>query len=354
MSVRPIRRVLAAGITALALVGVGVGVANAADSTTDPTFGGTFLLADSSDGTPFAVGDSIPIGASLVSVVAQGDFSSRFSTTAAIAAGATGSKTFLAPQGSENNISAWIASNPGAVPASGLLLPNVSPLGQPNPPGAASTAMTTGGDYSIGFAYTKNSGNTIVGSQWFVHIHAAPGGTWTYTQVDGGGTVTPPPPPAGISTDQGLSAQVTSPPVVDGVLSFVAPAASTSTIGNPTIVGGLSTSTGMLGHLTIQDGRAASKPGWTLTTTAVAPFVNGATSIANTQLGLAPKTISGTPTTLGAAQTAGSATYPSKFAELAAGTAGDSVLDADLTFVAPTGSPAGTYTSTLTLTLVSK
>ncbi|WP_456847595.1 Ig-like domain repeat protein, partial [Cellulomonas sp. P5_C6] len=58
----------------------------------------------------------------------------------------------------------------------------VSPLAQPTPSGAALSAMTAGGDFSIGWAFTK-FGNTVVGSQHFVHIHVAPGGVWSYTQV---------------------------------------------------------------------------------------------------------------------------------------------------------------------------
>jgi len=131
------------------------------------------------------------------------------------------------------------------------------------------------------------------------------------------------------------------------------PASSTSTLGNATIVNGKSQSTGTLGDFQIQDGRTASKPGWELTTTSVGNFTFGSTTIDKQQLGLAPRNVSGVAATLAAAQVAGSATYPSLFASLPAGTAGSSTLNADLTFVAPEGSPAGTYTSTLTLTLVS-
>jgi hypothetical protein len=87
-------------------------------------------------------------------------------------------------------------------------------------------------------------------------------------------------------------------------------------------------------------------------------FVNGATSIDKKALGIKPilgvNSGPGLPT-VGAEQIAGSAVYAMQFAELVAGTYSTTTnLNADLKFRAPLGTTAGTYTSTLTLTLVSK
>ena len=59
--------------------------------------------------------------------------------------------------------------------------------------------------------------------------------------------------------------------------------------------------------------------------------------------------------TPGTTQVAGSATYAATFAEGAPqNSVGNTVLNAALTFVAPQDKPAGTYHSTMTLTVVSK
>lgn len=151
---------------------------------------------------------------------------------------------------------------------------------------------------------------------------------------------------------------------VDGVFALVGPANSTpAVIGNPTLdsVTGESVSTGTLGAFQVKDDRSISKKGWTLTAD-VNDFVNGTTTIAKKALGIAPTLDTTTNSgpglpTLGAATVAGSASYATSmpFAQLAAGTY-DTVanMNANLTFRAPLGTPAGTYTSTLTLTLVSK
>jgi hypothetical protein len=147
---------------------------------------------------------------------------------------------------------------------------------------------------------------------------------------------------------------------VDGVFALVGPANTTpAVIGTPTLdpITGESVSTGTLGAFSVKDDRSITKKGWTLTAD-VNNFVNGATSIDKKALGLKPiisnNSGPGTPV-LGAEQLAGSAVYGMQFAQLAAGTYSTlSQFDAGLTFRAPLGTPAGTYTSTLTLTLVSK
>lgn len=145
----------------------------------------------------------------------------------------------------------------------------------------------------------------------------------------------------------------------DGEFSLTNLSGDTVTLDNPTLVNGESVSSGELGLFKVTDLRVASHPGWTLSTT-VADFVKGSDQIDNSQLGIAPKVIDqagsgATAPTLGAAQVSGSASYPWDFAELAAGGySGSTSYNADLTFTAPAGSAAGTYTSTLTLTLVSQ
>jgi len=147
----------------------------------------------------------------------------------------------------------------------------------------------------------------------------------------------------------------------DGELMLIAPDNSTpALIGNPVLdAGGRSLSTGVLGPFSVIDERLISKPGWDLTT-AVETFTlrGGTDTIANSSLGLVPQLLANTGPgvpTLGATQTAGVAVYTSLFAELLAGNHDNKAdFDADLSFLAPLGAVPGTYTSVLTLTLVSK
>lgn len=337
---------------ALAIVGAGASLASAADTVTpDSHYAGTIFLADQSNGGAVVAPFAYDFG--VIALPAAGDIA----TTFPIPTGATEAWTFIAPQGQENDITKWNAKAVVGLTPGGILYPDVTLQNQITQglgsPAGTNAVKAAGGAYSIGLAFTSNSGITLL-NQFYGHVQITPvSGQYTFTTTCNGtlgDCGNPTPTPSGSAT-QNLSAAVTTPPVVDGVLSLTAPASTTSTIGNAAIVNGVSTSTGTLGSFQVQDGRAASKPGWTLTTTSVGNFVSGATTIDKKQLGLAPKVVNGVAT-LGTAQVAGSATYPSLFANLAAGSAGTTTLDADLTFVAPSGSPAGTYTSTLTLTLV--
>ena len=154
-----------------------------------------------------------------------------------------------------------------------------------------------------------------------------------------------------------LQAEVTR--STDGELKLIAPDNSTPALINNPVLGadGRSLSTGVLGAFSVIDERLLSKPGWDLTT-AVDSFTNGTDTIDNTSLGLAPQLVSNTGPgvpTLGAEQLAGIAVYSSRFAELVAGSHDNKAdFNAALSFKAPLGAVPGTYTSQLTLTLVSK
>lgn len=145
----------------------------------------------------------------------------------------------------------------------------------------------------------------------------------------------------------------------DGEFSLTDLSDDTVNLSNPAIVDGLSVTSGTLGSFKVTDLRQVSKPGWKLQTDVTA-FTKGTDTIAASALGIDPKVIDQAGTgasapTLGAEQVSGSASYPWDFATLAAGGfSGATTYDADLTFTAPAGKPAGTYTSTLTLTLISE
>lgn len=143
----------------------------------------------------------------------------------------------------------------------------------------------------------------------------------------------------------------------DGALSLSVPSNASVTFGAATL--GLintSTSTGTLPNITVNDARVSSRPGWSLSAS-VSDFSFSTNTISNAQLGMVLSKVSATAegTQVGATQVAGSAVYP---AVIATGTAaykvGNTVLNGVLTFVAPQEKPAGTYTSTMTLTVVSR
>lgn len=114
--------------------------------------------------------------------------------------------------------------------------------------------------------------------------------------------------------------------------------------------------TAALGAFTVTDDRALL-PGWTLNASAT-PFVNasaGNDQIAASALSIAPAIVSGESTglTVPGSPLAGSGLFAEgalNSSTLEAGT----TFNANLTFAAPASAKAGTYTSTLTLTLVSK
>jgi Bacterial Ig-like domain (group 3) len=126
---------------------------------------------------------------------------------------------------------------------------------------------------------------------------------------------------------------------------------------NPALVNGQSVVSGKLGTFKVTDLRQVSKQGWDLKTT-VAQFVHGTDTIENTALNITPTSAllnSGTGTSPAVLGGASGGIYPWTFASLAAGSfSGVSTFNADLVFTAPAAKPAGTYTSTLTLTLISK
>ena len=171
-----------------------------------------------------------------------------------------------------------------------------------------------------------------------------------------------------VSGTVNLSASVTD--ATNGQLSLSIPNNASATLGNAHLVSNFSTSTGNLGDITVNDGRVVTRDGWDLKASAT-DFVNGSNSsivIDKSQLGIAPS-ITSRPSAgnavAGASSTAGSTSYPFTLASSAAfgnstvgntvaENVGATVVNAALTLVAPQWKPAGTYTSTLTVTVYSK
>ena len=269
-------------------------------------------------------------------------------------ADATGYRTFWTDPGGERQPTAYKAFSRIMPLSAGKTVvgPNTRPQGQL---GAISQIKTGGGNYSIGFACLKDNGVNLAASgvwDFTAHITA---GTGAYTFDAQTETPTNPGNPAQTGD---IALEATTVAAQDGTLSLVVPSGAKATLGTASLVNGLSTSTGTLPAFTVDDQRVVSKPGWNLTAS-TANFVNGADAsktIDAKQLGVKP-TIATNPggVVAGTEHVAGDATAFSGFASAPAGTGtGATSLSADLKLVAPSGTPAGTYASTMTLTLVSK
>jgi len=278
----------------------------------------------------------------------------------------TGTNNFLSPVGSERTVLSWNAystggfnPNPAVAGTHEVLAANLTPNTFIN--GNARGAQAAGGNYSIGIACTINSGVTVVAAFYRTIAMTPVSGDYTVTALDAVGVPEEPEVPVDPSTQGTVALAPTITGAVNGVLSLNVPVGAAATFGTPSLVNNKSTTTGTLGAVTVNDGRVLTVNGWELSAN-VADFVSSAdatNTIGKTQLGFAPTiTAAGTTATgitAAAAQVAGSASYPAMFASAAAGnTVGASVLDAGLTFVAPQAKAAGTYKSTMTLTVVSK
>jgi len=348
------KRLFAVTLVAAALVGMSATSAMAADEPAPkPVSDAPVYLFDAGSAELFDETSVHEFEYDVIGGPSATDIEARF----VCGADAQTTRTFIAPVGSERDTSAWIAyasfpfhpEHPREFMMYAMTLSG-------NTEGAPKSIKTNGGTYSAGIACLKdNDINFAESGLWFSTIDVTPvTGAWTARAVDGGET-TPPVVIAPQTAEIAITAETIKP--VEGVLSLNVKSGASATIGDATLVNGLSTSTGKLGEFTVTDGRVTARKGWSLTTT-VADFVgaDATTTIPAAQLGVAPKVVSSSSegSTAAKPQSAGSAKFPADFASGEAGSAvAETVLDADLTFVAPADKAAGTYSSKMTLTLTS-
>ncbi len=269
-------------------------------------------------------------------------------------ADSTGWATFITAPGTERTPSAWKAwtNNVGHNSTKTLLGVDISPIQQLS--GATAPIKAAGGNWSFGMACEKDSNVNLASSGvWYITAHVTAGtGAYTFDPVS---TAVVTPPPSGSGS---INIQATTVAAQDGVLSLVVPTNAQATLGTATLVNQLSTSTGTLPTFQVSDQRVVSAPGWDLTAS-TAPFVNASDAsktIDPKQLGVKPAIV-GTANNVvaGTEHVAGDSTAFSGFASAAAGSGlGSTSLNAALTLIAPANTPAGTYNSTMTLTLTSK
>jgi phosphate transport system substrate-binding protein len=161
--------------------------------------------------------------------------------------------------------------------------------------------------------------------------------------------------PTGGAGEIGLCATTIA--AVDEPLSLELPAEAAAAFEEPRLMNGRSLTVGALPEITVTDGRVVSHPGWDLLAT-VADFRNAADEtivISSVDTGLRPVVVGGDGVTAGAGEVAGSAVYPTVFASAETGSGvGDTILGGEVSLLSPPDRPAGTYRSSMTLTLVSR
>ena len=282
-------------------------------------------------------------------------------------ASATKSQVFISEQTFEATKTNWshsgaVANLPGSKE---VLQAELSPYTL-SKLGNGTLDAEAGGNWSLGIA-CMDASNVVVASYYrYITVTAAGGGQPTRfvaAATTDQATATPTPTATADATLTGsiaLSAATVA--AVNGTLALSVPASAAATFNTPTLVNNKSTTTGTLPFVTVSDGRVVTKQGWTLSAD-VADFTSGVSpnviTIPKSALGIAPSISVGSTTAAGyfagTATVAGNATYPFTFAHASANnTVGNTVVGGALTFVAPQDKAAGTYTSTLTLTLASK
>ncbi|PYI40009.1 hypothetical protein CVS30_00260 [Arthrobacter psychrolactophilus] len=166
---------------------------------------------------------------------------------------------------------------------------------------------------------------------------------------------TEPEVPAGDNTGVNVDVTVPEAPVTPEPGEFSWSIAATSaTLGTATQnAGGTFGATGALPSITVKDNREGSA-GWTINGKA-SNFTNSGKSFSGSALGWTPAASNPVGTvTKGGAVTAGNPGLAESRTLASTEAAGSATLDAGLTFLAPAGTSAGSYTSTLTITAISE
>jgi hypothetical protein len=166
-----------------------------------------------------------------------------------------------------------------------------------------------------------------------------------------------------VSGDITVSASVLD--ATNGQLALSIPNNASASLSSASLVNNFSTSTGVLGEITINDGRVVTRDGWNLRVSATdfTKSNNNSVKIGKEWLGFTPFLVSSPSNgnvAAGTASVAGSTSYPYTLASQAAlgntqaeNTVGQTIVNANLKLVAPQYKASGTYTATVTVTVYS-
>jgi hypothetical protein len=338
--------VLAAAAAAVVMMPL---VASAAVTPTTGSAHPVYVLSDL-DGSQIPADSSIAWGASALGSPDASDLD--FNSAFAVPSGTTNIYVFLAPRGSETTRSSWHAYKSLALTAT-TSLPNfqassLASAGTNSPVGTLAVAQA-GGAYSFGLAFV--TGQAVTEANFvFIDVTASANpalATWKFAT-----------PAAPVVGTEDFTSTITTAVTdgVDGTFTMVAPTDLTVDLGTPTLTEGtygLSQSTGQLGQFSVIDERAVTTPGWYIT--AQATSFTGPDTVGAENLGVEPLIVGAAApgVTAGTTQVAGAASTSAwTFAQATSGNYGTTDFDANLTFVAPAGTASGSYTGSITLTLV--
>jgi hypothetical protein len=267
----------------------------------------------------------------------------------------TGYRLFISPRGQEKTLAnhdAYRALTGSTVDQYLNISPSQANIG------GALAIRDNGGSKSLGVACTNG---TDVVKAYFRHITVSAGGSFlAAATVDVAVTPSPTPETATSTTanrDGSVPLTATTIASADGTLSLSVPQGAAVTFGTATLVNNKSTSTGTLPQVTVTDERYSSKLGWSVGASWTDFVSGGGNIIGKANLAIVPSIVGITNgVTVASTPLAGlsvASSYNIAEATLNNGV-GTTTIGGQLTFAAPIASPAGTYTSTLTLTLVSK
>ncbi len=252
-------------------------VATTAFAATEPTFPSTsdapIYLVDGNDNIQYAAGTQLPWNAPLnahISAIPAPEYpASEEQFRLPTVTGAEQFITFISDPGHERTRIDWKAYGfLYFLNGKGALLPNVNPAAQINGLPGQAALKTAGGTYSLGVAYVKDTGQTVVAA-YYTTINVDPvTGTWKFAT---------PVPPTDVITTTTLAANPTS-----------------LTAGGSTTLTATVTATGK-------------------TVTGSVEFYEGATKLATAAL------TNGTATKAVTVSSAGSHSYTAKFVENTAG-----------------------------------
>lgn len=278
-------------------------------------------------------------------------------------AGSTQTYTFIASQPTlRGGKYAWEAFSEGITTSGSAVAPTLTASSLTSGAGLAGVFSNVGGTYYLGIAFTKNNGVTV-DSATYRTMHILEGNRYTLDAVE----MNAPAAPASSPAESEMLAPLTEQPLE----AKAAADAETSDLPEPTETFELQMPTGTtinLGEVerssaTEADTNAftiiadkAEQPAWSLSM-AASTFTSGSNEIDAIALGYTPTSSSPVPTgiTLGQPKAPGSGEFgPIVSGETNARTGAAGVtLNLGLVFAPPADAAAGTYTSTVSFTLIS-
>ncbi|MBU3994834.1 MAG: hypothetical protein KKF42_03500 [Actinobacteria bacterium] len=358
---------VAAGLLAFALVGGSLPAASAAPG--DPlnpqsngSEGGLFVYSNTGaliDDPSYVFARTEPLFGS----GSQAHVMAAILGTSEATTGSTETYTFISSAANlrASGTDSWEAWAPGALPEGGIVAPTLTASDQSfgNGSGLSGVFADVGGTYYLGVAFTKNNGITV-DSAVYRTMHILSGNRFSLGPVE----IEPAAGTADQQSADGTGALGAESPMgfeplnataATETFELIMPAAGTIDLGEVQRNGSTALPA-TLGQFTVIADRSV-EPGWELNVL-VSDFVSGEHLIAANALGYSP--VSANPPlpdgiALGSAKAAGSGT----FGPISTGAAGSTTsatgvaFNLSFAFAPPVDAAAGTYTSTVSLDLVS-